>query len=41
VIFCTSDLDKVDDRMRSKWSRVLRYALELKSPEESFGIHQA
>jgi hypothetical protein len=27
VIFCTSDPAKVDKRTRSKWSRVLRYAL--------------
>ena len=26
VIFCTADPEKVDYRMRSKWSRVLRYA---------------
>jgi hypothetical protein len=34
VIFCTADPDKVDDRTRSKWSRVLRYAAEYKDPEE-------
>ncbi len=27
VIFCTADPEKVDYRMRSKWSRVLRYAV--------------
>ena len=26
VILCTADPDKVDERTRSKWSRVLRYA---------------
>jgi hypothetical protein len=26
VIYCTTDPEKVDYRMRSKWSRVLRYA---------------
>ena len=26
VIYCTADPEKVDYRMRSKWSRVLRYA---------------
>jgi hypothetical protein len=35
VILCTSDPDKVDDRMRSKWSRALRYAAEFKRWEES------
>jgi hypothetical protein len=35
VIFCTSDLGKVDDRTRSKWSRVLRYAAEYKDLDES------
>ena len=35
VIFCTSDPAKVDDRTRSKWSRVLRYAAEFKDMEES------
>jgi len=34
VIFCTADPDKVDYRMRSKWSRVLRYAAKFKSLEE-------
>ena len=30
VIYCTADRGKVDDRTRSKWSRVLRYAAEFK-----------
>ena len=30
----TSDPAKVDKRTRSKWSRVLRYAAEYKSPAE-------
>jgi hypothetical protein len=30
VIYCTADRGKVDDRTRSKWSRVLRYAAEYK-----------
>jgi hypothetical protein len=34
VIVCTSDPAKVDDRMRSKWSRVLRYAAEYKDLDE-------
>jgi hypothetical protein len=34
VIFCTADRDKVDDRTRSKWSRVLRYAAETKDLDE-------
>ena len=34
VIRCTSDPDKVDDRTRSKWSRVLRYAAEYKDLDE-------
>jgi hypothetical protein len=34
VIRCTSDLVKVDRRTRSKWSRVLRYALEYKLNSE-------
>ncbi len=32
IIRCTSDPAKVDDRTRSKWSRVLRYAAEYKEP---------
>src|SRR5216683_624131 len=34
VILCTADPSKVDKRTRSKWSRVLRYALEYKSHSE-------
>jgi hypothetical protein len=34
IIRCTSDPAKVDRRTRSKWSRVLRYAAEYKSPSE-------
>src|SRR5271169_4655262 len=34
VIYCTADHDKVDDRTRSKWSRVLRYAGEFKDLDE-------
>jgi hypothetical protein len=34
VIVCTSDPAKVDRRTRSKWSRVLRYALQIKSHSE-------
>jgi hypothetical protein len=34
VIRCTSDAGKVDKRTRSKWSRVLRYALEYKADSE-------
>ena len=34
LILCTSDPDKVDDRTRSKWSRVLRYAAEYKDLDE-------
>ena len=34
VIYCTADRDKVDDRTRSKWSRVLRYAAEYKDLDE-------
>ena len=30
VIYCTSDPDKADGRMRSKWSRALRFAAEFK-----------
>jgi hypothetical protein len=37
VILCTSDPDKVDGRMRSKWSRVLRYAAEFKNLDEELG----
>jgi hypothetical protein len=31
IIFCTADRQKVGNRTRSKWSRVLRYAMEYKS----------
>ena len=34
LILCTSDPEKVDDRTRSKWSRVLRYAAEFKALDE-------
>jgi hypothetical protein len=34
IIRCTSDPGKVDKRTRSKWSRVLRYALKYKSHSE-------
>ncbi len=34
VIFCTADPEKVDYRMRSKWSRVLRYAAMYKDLDE-------
>ena len=34
VIYCTADRGKVDDRTRSKWSRVLRYAAEFKDLDE-------
>jgi hypothetical protein len=34
VILCTSDPGKVDKRTRSKWSRVLRYAMEYKPVSE-------
>jgi hypothetical protein len=34
VIRCTADPAKVDKRTRSKWSRVLRYALEYKLHSE-------
>jgi hypothetical protein len=34
IIYCTADLEKVDYRMRSKWSRVLRYAADYKDPDE-------
>jgi hypothetical protein len=35
VILCTADRQKVDRRTRSKWSRMLRYALEYKPVAES------
>jgi hypothetical protein len=34
IIRCTSDPGKVDKRTRSKWSRVLRYALQYKDHSE-------
>jgi hypothetical protein len=34
IILATADGEKVDKRTRSKWSRVLRYAMEYKSPSE-------
>jgi hypothetical protein len=34
VIFCTADPEKADYRMRSKWSRVLRYAAVYKDLNE-------
>ena len=34
IIYCTADRGKVDERTRSKWSRVLRYAAEYKDPDE-------
>jgi hypothetical protein len=34
VILCTADPAKVDKRTRSKWSRVMRYALEYKADSE-------
>jgi hypothetical protein len=34
IIRCTADPAKVDKRTRSKWSRMLRYALAYKSPSE-------
>ena len=34
LLFCTSDPNKVNDRTRSKWSRVLRYAAEFKDLAE-------
>jgi hypothetical protein len=38
VILCTSDPDKADDRMRSKWSRALRFAAEFKDLDESLRV---
>jgi hypothetical protein len=38
VILCTSDPSKVDKRTRSKWSRVLRYALEYKPSGEPLDL---
>ena len=34
IILCTFDPEKADDRTRSKWSRVLRYAAEYKDLDE-------
>ena len=34
LILCTGDRAKVDYRTRSKWSRVLRYAVEFKGWDE-------
>jgi hypothetical protein len=34
VILCTADRDTPDERTRSKWSRVLRYAAEFKDVDE-------
>jgi hypothetical protein len=34
VIFCTADPDQADFRTRSKWSRVLRYAVEFKGLDQ-------
>jgi hypothetical protein len=34
IIRCTADPAKVDKRTRSKWSRVLRYALQYKDHSE-------
>jgi hypothetical protein len=34
VIYCTTDPEKIDYRMRSKWSRVLRYAAMYKDLDE-------
>ena len=36
VILCTADRLKVDKRTRSKWSRVVRYAMEYKPSSEPF-----
>ena len=34
MIACTADPKKVDDKTRSKWSRVLRYAARYKPEKE-------
>jgi hypothetical protein len=34
IILCTADRQKADKRTRSKWSRVMQYALEYKSSSE-------
>jgi hypothetical protein len=33
IILCTADSEKVDYRVRSKWSRALRYAAKFKRPK--------
>jgi hypothetical protein len=38
VILCTADRDRVDERTRSKWSRVLRYAAKFKDLDESLRV---
>jgi hypothetical protein len=38
VILCTSDPDKADGRMRSKWSRALRYAAQFKDLDEPLRV---
>jgi hypothetical protein len=35
IIFCTADPAKVDGRVRSKWSRLLRYAAAHNAPPKS------
>jgi len=35
IIFCTADPAKVDGRVRSKWSRLLRYAADHNTPPKS------
>ena len=40
VILCTSDPEKVDDRTRSKWSRVLRYAAQYKDLDEPNSVRE-
>jgi hypothetical protein len=41
IIGCTADPAKVDKRTRSKWSRVLRYALTNKIPFRAIGsVHK-
>jgi hypothetical protein len=35
VIFCTSDPELADAKMRSKWSRVLRFARKTKPGSQS------
>jgi hypothetical protein len=34
IVLCTADRDKVDKRTRSKWLRVLRYAMEYRTSAE-------